>query len=197
VSAAGESPDSSQASAMPQPPPPTGPTATPDNARVTLAWSASSTATGYRVKRASVSGGPYTTITTVAAFSYANTGLTNGTTYYYVVSAINSSGESANSPEVSATPTLSIPLAPTGLVATAGNGQVSLAWNASSGTINYRVKRSTVSGGPYATVATTSTTSYTNAGLTNGLTYYFVVSALNAVGESPNSSEVSAKPTVP
>jgi cellulose 1,4-beta-cellobiosidase len=199
VNTTGESPDSSQVSAMPQPipPTPTGVTATPGNARVTLAWNASSTATAYRVKRATVSGGPYTTITTVAALSYANTGLTNGTTYYYVVSAINSSGESANSTEVSGTPSLSIPPAPTGLVATPGNGQVSLTWSASSGAINYRVKRSTVSGGPYTAVVTTSATSYTNAGLTNGVTYYFVVSALNTAGESPNSSEVSAKPTPP
>ncbi|MDQ2982572.1 MAG: hypothetical protein M3R70_01410, partial [Actinomycetota bacterium] len=143
-----------------------------------------------------VSGGPYTTITTgVTATSYTDTGLTNGTTYYYVVSAMNSSGESPNSNQVSATPqALQPPAAPTGLTATAGHAQVSLNWNASTGATSYTVKRSTVSGGPYTAIATVTTTSYTNTGLTNGVTYYYVVTATGPGGTSPNSAQVSATP---
>src|SRR5499427_11097758 len=69
------------------------------------------------------------------------------------------------------------PPAPTGLVATAGNAQVSLSWNASSGATSYNVKRSTTSGGPYTTIASgVTSTSFTNTGLTNGTTFFFVVS---------------------
>src|SRR5215813_9252387 len=88
------------------------------------------------------------------------------------------------------------PPAPTGLAATAGNAQVSLSWNASSGATSYNVKRSTTSGGPYTTIATgVTSTSFTNTGLTNGTTFFFVVSAVNAAGESGNSNQASATPT--
>jgi GH35 family endo-1,4-beta-xylanase len=89
------------------------------------------------------------------------------------------------------------PPAPTGLVATAGNAQVQLSWNASTGATGYNVKRSTTSGGPYTTIATVTTTSFTNTGLTNGTTFFYVVSATNSNGESANSSQVSATPTAP
>jgi endoglucanase len=93
------------------------------------------------------------------------------------------------------TPTPSKPAAPTGLTAGAGDGQVSLSWNSVSGADSYNVKRSTTSGGPYTTVAANVTaTSYTDSTVTNGTTYYYVVSAVNGVGESMNSSQVSATP---
>jgi fibronectin type 3 domain-containing protein len=88
-----------------------------------------------------------------------------------------------------------VPSAPTGLAGTAGNAQVSLAWNAVSGATGYNVKRATISGGPYANVAANTTaTSFVNTGLTNGTPYYYVVTALNASGESPISTQVSATP---
>ena len=90
-----------------------------------------------------------------------------------------------------------VPPAPAGLSATAGNAQVGLNWSAASGATSYNVKRATVSGGAYTTIAFGITsTSYTDtdAGLTNGDTYYYVVSAVNTTGESAPSSEVSATP---
>ena len=87
------------------------------------------------------------------------------------------------------------PPAPTGLSATAGNAQISLTWNASTGATAYDVKRSTVSGSGYAAVSSPTTTSYTNTGLTNGTTYYYVVDAKNANGTSGNSAQASATPT--
>jgi hypothetical protein len=87
------------------------------------------------------------------------------------------------------------PSAPTGLTATAGDSQVALSWNTVADAATYNVKRSTTSGGPYTTVqAGVGGTSYTNTGLTNGTTYYYVVSAVNASGESANSSQVGATP---
>jgi cellulose 1,4-beta-cellobiosidase len=172
--------------------------ATAGNAQVSLSWTASSGATSYNVKRATVSGGPYTTVATgVTVTNYTNTGLTNGTTYYYVVSAVNSVGESANSAQVSATPSTgggTVPTAPTGLSVTDDNNHAVLSWSASTGAISYRVKRDTVSGGPYTVVASPTTSSYTDTAVVAGTTYYYVVSAVNAVGESPNSSQVSYSP---
>ena len=88
----------------PGPPIPTGLAATAGHQEVSLSWNASSGATSYNVKRSTTSGGPYTTVTNVASTGFLNGGLVNGTTYYYVVSALNSYGESGNSSQVSATP---------------------------------------------------------------------------------------------
>jgi len=72
---------------------------------VSLRWQPSFGATGYTIKRATTSGGTYSTVATgVTASSYTDTTVTNGTTYYYVVNAVNSAGTGANSPEDSATP---------------------------------------------------------------------------------------------
>ncbi len=184
-------------STVPVPAAPTNPAATADNGQVSLSWTASANAVCYNVKRATAAGGPYTTVKAgLVATSYTDTGLTNGTKYYYVISAMNeAAGESANSTEVSATPALSIPTAPTNLVATAGNQQITLSWTASTSAISYNVKRATAAGGSYTTVKTgLAATSYTDAGLTNGIKYYYVVSAVNAVGESVNSTEINVTP---
>jgi hypothetical protein len=75
---------------------------------------------------------------------------------------------------------------------------VSLTWSASSGATGYNVKRAASSGGPYSTVASgIAATNFTDAGLTNGSTYYYVVSALNGVLESASSGWVSATPAAP
>jgi hypothetical protein len=173
---------------------PTNLTAVAGSGQVALSWSASSGANSYNVKRATTSGGPYTTIANPTTTSYTDTAVTNGTTYYYVVSAVNSAGTSANSSQVSATPQLAIPAAPTNLTAVAGSGQVALSWSVASGATSYNVKRATTSGGPYTTIANPTTTSYTDTAVTNGTTYYYVVSAVNSAGESANSSQVSATP---
>jgi len=330
--------------------PPTSLVANASNGNVTLNWAASSGATSYNIYRSTTSGAegstPYRTGITTASF--ADTGLTNGTTYYYQVSAVNTAGVSNRSSEVFATPTSSqlvtaidagggasgtyladtgftggttatsthlintsgvtnpasqvvydterygnftytisgltaganytarlhfaetywtaagrrsfnvlingtqvltnfdifasaggmdiaivrqftavanssgrvviqfttvvdnaklsgleiftatatVPSVPTGLVATTSNGSVTLNWTASPGATSYNVYRSTTSGAegstPYRTSITT--TSFTDTGLINGIIYYYQASAVNTVGESNKSSEVSATP---
>ncbi len=91
----------------------------------------------------------------------------------------------------------SAPAVPTGLAATPGNAQVSLTWAASSGAATYRVKRSTTAGGPYTAVSSPSAVAFNDTGLANGTTYYYAVSAVNAYGESANSTEKSATPAAP
>jgi len=86
------------------------------------------------------------------------------------------------------------PAAPTPFTATRGDASASLNWGTVAGAVSYNVKRSLVSGGPYAFVANTTATSFTDTGLTNGTTYYYVVTALNAATESLVSAEASATP---
>ena len=176
---------------------PTGMQTSAGNAQVSLSWSASANAMGYYVKRSTTSGGPYMQIAGTVSTSFTDTGVANGTTYFYVVSAYNSAGESANSPEISASPKVpvTIPLAPSGLLAVPGNAQVILTWNSSNGATNYNVKRATTAGGPYTAVGSPTTTSFTNTGLINGIAYFYVVSAVNSAGVSANSAEVTAMPT--
>lgn len=87
------------------------------------------------------------------------------------------------------------PAAPSGLTAAAGDAQATLAWTASAGAAGYNVKRAAANGGPYTTVAPGVTgVTFTDTGLTNGTTYYYVVSAVNAAGESANSAQASVTP---
>jgi regulation of enolase protein 1 (concanavalin A-like superfamily) len=88
-----------------------------------------------------------------------------------------------------------VPSSPTGLAASPGDGEADLTWIAVSGATSYTVKRSLTSGSGYTIVASILVaTAHTDTGLTNGTTYYYVVSASNSHGEGPNSAEVSATP---
>ena len=138
--------------------------------------------------------------------SYTDTTATNGTNYYYVVKASNAVGESLPSNEASATPSApaTAPSAPQSLGATAGNNQVALSWsapssNGGSALTSYTVYRSTTTGvlGSALSPGPGLSTSYTDTTATNGTTYYYVVKASNAVGESLPSNEASATPSAP
>src|SRR5215471_4716111 len=92
------------------------------------------------------------------------------------------------------TPAPTAVAAPSGVTAKAGRGQVALNWSTTSGASSYNVKRSGTSGGPYALIVSTGSTSYTDEGLASG-TYYYVISAVGGSGESVNSVEVSGAPS--
>ena len=215
TNAVGTGPPSASASATPQAPPPpptvpgapTGLTATPGNAQVTLAWTAPASNGGSAITGYTVTGSPGRDVLLVEPRLHGH-GLTNGTLYSFTVTATNAVGTGLASGAASATPTApppppTVPGAPTGLTATAGNAQVALAWtapasNGGSAITGYKVYRSTTTGTETLLTTLGVVTSYTNTGLTNGTTYFYKVTAVNAVGESARSGEASAKPvTVP
>lgn len=174
---------------------PVGLAAAAGDGKVTLGWNAVSNADSYTVKRATVDGGPYTAVAAgLTSPSYTDTGVVNGTTYYYVVSAVNETGESANSAQVSALP-LAGAQAPGSLTLTAaaGTDAIGLSWTASANATEYDVKRGTSASGPFTTIAAGLTaTGYTDATAAAGIAYYYVVTAKNAAG-STDSNAVSAK----
>lgn len=165
---------------------PAGVQAVAGNSQVALNWSASAGAVSYTVKRAEVSGGPYTTVATgINGLTYTNTGLTNGKTYYYVVTAVNTAGESPASVQVSGMPQAAstVPGALT-LSGTAGNNQSVLSWTAASGASSYTVQRA-AAGGTYADVATGLTVlNYSDTTALNGTSYSYRVVAVNASGQT-------------
>ena len=173
------------------------------DAEVTLSWSASTGASSYMVYW-NTSGSVSTSDASINAGSstqISHTSLTNGATYYYRVTATNIAGVSALSTEVSATPdaVVSVPVAPQGVQATAGDTQLTLSWNAVSGADSYTVYWNT-SGSVStsdASIDAGTNTQMPQAGLTNGTTYYYRVTATNTAGEGALSSEVSATPTAP
>jgi fibronectin type 3 domain-containing protein len=185
---------------------PTGLAATAGSAQVTLVWDApasdgGSAITGYKVYRGVSSGSEALLASPGNVLSYTDMGLSNGQTYYYQVSAENSLGESPPSNEASATPAPSptVPSAPILTSATPGDGQATLIWeaptsNGGSTIDGYRVHRGTVSGGESFLTSVGLVLTYLDLDLTNGVTYYYKVSASNSAGEGPQSNEMSAKP---
>jgi hypothetical protein len=184
---------------------PSGPanlTVTPGSGSATLTWkgSTSGSPTSYSIYRGTISDGEAVTpVGTVSGTTttFADTGLTNGRTYFYNVAAKNSVGVSPDSNEVSVTPAASatVPPAPKGLAATAGNGSVGLTWGAGAGATSYSVYRGTSPGAEGTTpIGTTTSTSFTDTGLTNGTAYYYKVTASNSAGTSPSSNEATATP---
>src|SRR5204863_6009880 len=90
------------------------------------------------------------------------------------------------------------PPTPTGLTAHGADRKVMLSWSAALGATRYNVKRSLTLGGPYSSInSAVHGTAYDDIGLVNGTTYYYVVSASNARGESGDSNEASATANIP
>jgi cellulose 1,4-beta-cellobiosidase len=159
--------------------------------QIQLSWTASSGATNYNIKRALVSGGPYTNIATCTAVICMDSGLAPGT-YYYVVSASNSAGESPNSPEANATVSCPVLVAPTALAAAVEPGELLPAWSAVIGATGYNLLRANNSAGPYTLLAAgLAAPGYADFTVASGATYYYAVQTLNSCGASTNSAALS------
>jgi len=221
VYAGGESDPTSTVSATPFAPAPENLTATCSNLIVTLNWQAPTTGTpaNYRVYRNSVY------LATTTNMTYTDLAVSNGTTYNYYVTATYTSpvSESAGSNTVSVTPDA---IAPTNLTALEGNAYVDLAWNPAGGRVinepvfasgnsakeekpqvifgsdslstpdrsisGYRIYRNGTS------IATTTTTTYHDAGVTNNVAYTYYVTTVytSPGGESSASNSVTVTPSV-
>jgi YVTN family beta-propeller protein len=88
----------------------------------------------------------------------------------------------------------SLPAAPATITLKEENSKISLSWSSVAQATKYNVKRSTSATGPFTTTGTSTTTTYIDQTVTNGTTYYYVVSAVNTSGEGPNSSVVQGVP---
>ncbi|MDD3275793.1 MAG: hypothetical protein PHP93_01940 [Kiritimatiellales bacterium] len=166
--------------------------------QIDLSWSGAAGADSYTVKRG-ITSGSYTTIeSNITLTSYSDVSLSPATAYYYVISAVNTNGVSADSAEATATtvdPTAP-PAAPTDLIAiAAATNQIDLAWSGVADADSYIVKRGTVSGSCTTIASNVTLTSYSDTGLSTATTYYYVVGALNTNGASADSVEASAATT--
>jgi hypothetical protein len=168
---------------------PTGAKATLGNAQASVVWKAptkngGTPITGYSVT-ASPGGG---TATTTGATTAIVTGLTNGTSYKFTVTATNAIGTSPASPASNAVIPRAAPSAPTGVVATPGGAKAIVSWTAADNG-GSRITRYTVTASPGGrTATTTGATTATVTGLTSNTSYTFTVTATNVAGTSPASA---------
>lgn len=208
VNSVGESAPSTQVNAATNAPPPSVPlapggvTATGGAKQVTISWASSSGATSYNIYWSRTAGVTTVTGTKIAGATrpYIQTGLLDGTTYYYIVTAANSTGESAASSQVSAVtnaPLPTVPSVPAGVTAMGGAKQVTISWSAVASATSYNVYWSTVTGVTKAngTKITGTVNPYIHAGRADGTAYYYIVTAANSVGEGTASVQVTATTT--
>ncbi len=168
------------------------------NAQTSLSWSAVSGATSYDLYRKNKNDGSYALLAYhVTGLSYTDTGLTNGNTLLYAVAPVGVPGEGAWSNTVYVTVGVPHLHAPTNVVATVLSYGIQVTWSPIKNATHYYVYRSLTPGGegqpvysdvPYYYYGG----SYVDTGVTPGITYYYTISTLDAVGEGPMSIEVSA-----
>jgi hypothetical protein len=155
----------------------------------------------FKIERSTDGGATFTEIATTGAnvTTYADTGLTNATPYYYRVRASNSGGDSAYSNTASA---ILPPAAPSNLTASAvSSSEIDLSWTDNSANeLVFKIERSTDGGATFTEIATTgaNVTTYADTGLTNATPYYYRVRASNSGGHSAYSNNASAiLPVIP
>jgi hypothetical protein len=165
------------------------------NKAVMLTWDDASFATSYNIYWDTTPGVTTASVNkkTGATSPHIHVSRTNGTTYYYIITSVNSYGEyPVASGEVSGTANQN----PTNITAVAGNEQVEISWSAVTGATSYNiywemdseVTRAT------ATKITGVTSPYTHSGLTNGTRYYYIVTAVHPTGETFGPYPVNATP---
>ena len=174
---------------------PTTVTAAAGNAQATVSWTAPQWDGGYPVTGYTVTASNGASVSAAASATSATvTGLANGTSYTFTVTAANSTGSGPASATSNAVTPSAPPGAPTGVTATGGNGQATVTWTAPAATgggaiTSYKVAASP--GSAAVTVAGTVTTA-TVTGLANGTAYTFTVIAATVGGSGPASAASNA-----
>jgi fibronectin type 3 domain-containing protein len=161
---------------------------------VTLAWSNSYSATGYKIYRSTdgVTWGTALAVDVTAA-AYTDTAAAGSTTYYYKVSAVNASGEGSATSSISVT-TAASASAPLISTASVSGVKVTLTWNAASGAVSYNVYRSTDNSVYTKIASAVADTTYTDSG-DSSKTYYYKVAGINKYGEEGTLSEAKSAAT--
>ncbi|HHV06167.1 MAG TPA: peptidoglycan DD-metalloendopeptidase family protein [Anaerolineaceae bacterium] len=167
--------------------------------RVVVNWNAVSGTTRYEVYRATSSGGTKTLIGNPTATSYTDTSVTPGTTYWYWVKACNSAGCSGFSAGDSGFASIPVPAIPTNIQASDGtySDRVQITWNAVQWAQNYLIYRSNSLDGTKTQIGTSSSTSYSDYSMTQGVTYYYWVRACNGTGCSNYSASDTGWASIP
>jgi parallel beta-helix repeat protein len=169
------------------------------SSQITLNWVDNSTnETGFQVERSLTSGTGFTLISITASnvATFANTGLTNATAYFYRIRSINSAGNSAYTSEVTSTTLQTIPAAPSALAATVNSSsQITLNWaDNSTNETGFQIERSLASTSGFVLISTAASNilSFANTGLTASTTYYYRIRSTNTSGSSAYTSVIPA-----
>jgi uncharacterized repeat protein (TIGR02543 family) len=161
------------------------------NQQITVSWAAVPGASGYQVYYRNTTTIPASPFHTGAELNCTVTNLTNGTTYYFWVKAVNDNGAGAASPMASGKP---IGNMGTVTLTPGESGQLVLSWVAVAGADQYEVYHSAINTIPASPGQTVSTTTATISGLTNGTTHYAWVKPKNAHGVGGTSAAASGVP---
>ena len=174
---------------------PTAMTVSAGNNEVTISWGTVAGATSYNIYRSTTAGEQGSRVGTSSTTSYVDTTAVNGTTYLYLVTAVNAGGESSpSSQSAGVTPTapVTLPAAPSGVTATRNAEQVTVTWTAVTGATSYNVYRSTTQGAQGTLIGSSATASFVDTTVVDGASYYYQVTAVNSVGEGAASAQAPA-----
>ena len=163
-----------------------------------IAWNTGANARSYNLKRSTNSAGSFTTILgRTTSLSYQDTTLSPNTTYYYVVTSLNSAGESANSTVLPlTTQALVAPAAVVNPHVASGDAKITLTWDFMYDA-KYEISRSASQNGPFSVIATNvSAVRYEDANRTNGTPYYYKIVAFNDAGRSPATAALQGTPVL-
>ncbi|WP_295122520.1 glycosyl hydrolase [uncultured Chitinophaga sp.] len=178
---------------------PVAPTVTGDVVSATklrINWTAVTSARSYNLKRSLSASGPFTTIAArTNALTFLDEGLQPATNYYYVVTTLNSAGESANSTVLlKATPALVVPAGATNPRIASGDAKITLSWDFMYDA-KYKILRSSSAGGTYDTLVNNlDAVRYEDRTRANGSTWYYKIIAYNNAGSSPASAAFTGAP---
>lgn len=158
---------------------------------ISLTWSPSTGATGYKIYRSLNPTTGFTMIDTSQVTSYINDGLTSGVTYYYKIVSYNAGGDSVASSIIGQK---TKPSVVSSLKATnVSSNSITLAWPVSAGATGYKIYRSLSPTTGFELITTTQGTSYINSTLKPGTTYYYKVIAINTAGDTTSSAIILQK----